>query len=80
MRVYTMKITANGQISVPSAVRARWGSSSVTILDLDDRLVVQPSPVSPRAALVGKYASVATTADEYRLAQRAQDLHDDAQR
>lgn len=47
------KITAGGQISLPAAVRARWGTKAVSVEDHGDRVVVKPLPDDPIAAARG---------------------------
>jgi bifunctional DNA-binding transcriptional regulator/antitoxin component of YhaV-PrlF toxin-antitoxin module len=51
MRVH--KITAGGQISLPAAVRHRWGTNAVVVEDFGDRVVVRPLPDDPIAAARG---------------------------
>jgi bifunctional DNA-binding transcriptional regulator/antitoxin component of YhaV-PrlF toxin-antitoxin module len=52
------KISAGGQISIPSAIRRRWATSRLTLEDLGDRIVLTPAPDDPiaaaRGALVGE--------------------------
>jgi AbrB family looped-hinge helix DNA binding protein len=47
------KITTGGQISLPAAVRNRWGTSTVVVEDLGDHVVVRPLPDDPIAAARG---------------------------
>jgi bifunctional DNA-binding transcriptional regulator/antitoxin component of YhaV-PrlF toxin-antitoxin module len=47
------RITTAGQVSLPAAVRRRWGTSVVAIEDLGDRVVVRPLPEDPIAAARG---------------------------
>ncbi len=51
-----MKISKGGQISVPAPVRHRWGTSTVTVEDHGDRLVIAPAPDDPIAAAEGALA------------------------
>jgi bifunctional DNA-binding transcriptional regulator/antitoxin component of YhaV-PrlF toxin-antitoxin module len=51
-----MKISKGGQISVPAAVRHRWGTSTVTVEDQGDQLVIAPAPDDPIAAAEGALA------------------------
>ncbi|HEY2141432.1 MAG TPA: AbrB/MazE/SpoVT family DNA-binding domain-containing protein [Solirubrobacteraceae bacterium] len=52
------KITRGGQISIPSSIRRRWATSTLTLEDLGDRIVLTPAPDDPigaaRGALVGE--------------------------
>jgi bifunctional DNA-binding transcriptional regulator/antitoxin component of YhaV-PrlF toxin-antitoxin module len=52
---YVMKISANGQISIPAATRARWHAGRVVVVDLGDHLALRPLPDDPVADLLGKY-------------------------
>jgi bifunctional DNA-binding transcriptional regulator/antitoxin component of YhaV-PrlF toxin-antitoxin module len=47
------KITGGGQISIPSVIRKRWGTSTLTLEDLGDRIVLTPAPDDPIAAARG---------------------------
>jgi bifunctional DNA-binding transcriptional regulator/antitoxin component of YhaV-PrlF toxin-antitoxin module len=38
-----MTISSNGQVSIPAATRARWGTRKVLVVDLGDRVVMRPS-------------------------------------
>jgi bifunctional DNA-binding transcriptional regulator/antitoxin component of YhaV-PrlF toxin-antitoxin module len=58
------KISAGGQISIPSAIRRRWATSRLTLEDLGDRIVLTPAPDDPIAAARG--ALVAPLAEEPR--------------
>lgn len=55
------RITAGGQISLPASVRRRWGTSSVSVEDAGDHVVLRPLPDDPvaslRGALKGKLGS-----------------------
>jgi bifunctional DNA-binding transcriptional regulator/antitoxin component of YhaV-PrlF toxin-antitoxin module len=66
-----LKITSGGQVSLPAAVRRRWGVSSVSIEDRGDEVVLRPFPDDPIRAARGslaKYARVST--DELRRQAR----------
>lgn len=45
--VRTVEISQGGQISIPAAVRRRWGSRRVRVVDAGDRLIVEPVPDDP---------------------------------
>jgi AbrB family looped-hinge helix DNA binding protein len=47
------RISKGGQISIPAAVRRRWGTSTVALDDQGDRLVIEPAPDDPIAAAEG---------------------------
>ena len=52
------RVTRGGQISIPSTIRKRWGTSTLTLEDFGDRIVLTPAPDDPiaaaRGALVGE--------------------------
>jgi AbrB family looped-hinge helix DNA binding protein len=50
------KITRGGQISIPSSIRRRWGTSTLALEDLGDRVVLRPAPDDPIAAARGALA------------------------
>ena len=52
---YVMKISRNGQVSIPADARARWNADRVVVVDLGDRVVMRPVPADPVGELVGKY-------------------------
>lgn len=73
MQRYTMKVSRNGQISIPAGTRARWKATSVTVVDLGDHLVVRPITSEPIDRLSGKYAGRAPSTDILRSLERASD-------
>jgi bifunctional DNA-binding transcriptional regulator/antitoxin component of YhaV-PrlF toxin-antitoxin module len=56
MIMKTAKITRGGQISIPSNIRHRWGTSTLALEDLGDRVVLSPAPDDPIAAARGAFA------------------------
>src|ERR1700691_1658285 len=44
---YVMKVSSNGQVSIPAEARARWKAEQVVMVDLGDRVVVRPLPPEP---------------------------------
>ena len=67
-----MRVSHNGQVSIPADTRSRWKSDRVVIVDLGDRIVMRPLPDHPVQALRGKYATVGPDADEARRMERAE--------
>jgi bifunctional DNA-binding transcriptional regulator/antitoxin component of YhaV-PrlF toxin-antitoxin module len=66
-------ISTGGQISVPAAVRKRWGTRTVLAEDRGEELVLRPAPDDPIAAVRGIFAQEMTggpTVDELRAAGR----------
>jgi len=81
MSMRNLKVTRGGQISVPAEIRRRWGTSTVTLEDLGDHLVITPAPDDPIAAARGALADVsATTADALRRAARDTEAAAEARR
>jgi AbrB family looped-hinge helix DNA binding protein len=51
-----MKISKGGQVSIPAPIRKRWGTTTVTLEDQGDRLVLKPAPDDPIEAAAGVLA------------------------
>lgn len=77
---YVMKVSANGQVSIPASTRARWKANRVLVVDLGDRVVMRPLPEEPIAALRGKYAGRGPTTDEARRQARSDDAERERRR
>lgn len=73
MATHVMKVSRNGQMSIPAQARARWQAERVVIVDLGDRIVVRPLPADPVGDLVGKYADRGPSTLRARQAARADD-------
>lgn len=74
---YVMKVSSNGQVSIPAEARSRWMVDRVVVVDLGDRVVMRPMPDDAVGALVGKYhgrgpSSTATRATERADSARAE--------
>jgi bifunctional DNA-binding transcriptional regulator/antitoxin component of YhaV-PrlF toxin-antitoxin module len=71
-RSKTAKITRGGQISIPSTVRNRWGTSTLRLEDLGDRIVLTPAPDDPIAAARGALAGeLSMNSEQLRARARA---------
>ncbi len=72
MIMRSTKITRGGQISIPARIRRRWNTSTLSLEDLGDRVVLRPAPDDPvaaaRGALTGELRS--TSAALRREARR----------
>jgi len=69
-----MRVTRGGQVSIPAAIRHRWGTSTVTLDDQGDRIVIEPAPDDPIAAAEGALLSEFGQIDVGKLrAQARQD-------
>jgi bifunctional DNA-binding transcriptional regulator/antitoxin component of YhaV-PrlF toxin-antitoxin module len=51
-----MKISKGGQVSIPAPIRRRWETSTLTLEDQGDRIVLAPAPDDPIAAAAGAFA------------------------
>lgn len=73
---YVMKVSGNGQVSIPAEVRSRWKAERMVVVDLGDRIVMRPLTDDVMGDLVGKYAGGRST-DEERRRARAEDAEAD---
>jgi len=69
MIMRTTKVTRGGQISIPSTIRRRWGTSRLMLEDLGDRIVLKPAPDDPIAAARGALAGEVTSSSEQLRAE-----------
>jgi AbrB family looped-hinge helix DNA binding protein len=60
-KMWRHKITRAGQVSIPAEVRQRWDTSTVSIEDDGDRIVLRPVPDDPIDALRGVFADYRRT-------------------
>ena len=70
MSATRVKVSRNGQVSVPAAVRHRWGTKIVLVIDRGDYAIVRPVPDDPIESLRGAYAAAGPTAEDARNADR----------
>ena len=75
----TARITAGGQLSIPVAIRRRWGTSRVAIEDFGDHLLVRPVPEDLLASLRGSLKDQITVPTE-ELRRRARADEEAAER
>ncbi|HEX5584395.1 hypothetical protein [Gaiella sp.] len=66
-----MKITTGGQISIPAPIRRRWGTSTVSLDDQGDRIVIEPAADDPIAAAEGALAAELAGVGPAALRRRA---------
>jgi bifunctional DNA-binding transcriptional regulator/antitoxin component of YhaV-PrlF toxin-antitoxin module len=74
--VKRLVISKGGQVSVPAAVRNRWGTRAVLAEDHGDHIVLRPAPDDPVAAVRGIFSAEVRdgpTIDELRANARAED-------
>ncbi len=55
MNSHVMKVSSNGQVSIPADTRARWRTDRVVVVDLGDRVVIRPLPAEAVDDLAGKH-------------------------
>jgi len=70
---YVMRVSTNGQVSIPAEARARWNVDRVVVVDLGDRVVLRPLPAEPVDALKGKYRRGTLSSDRIRQKSRIDD-------
>lgn len=51
-----MKISKGGQVSIPAPIRKRWGTTTVTLEDRGEEIVLKPAPDDPIEAAAGAFA------------------------
>lgn len=66
-----MRISKGGQVSIPASIRHRWGTGTVALEDLGDRIVLEPAPDDPITAAEGALAEEFGAFDPARLRRRA---------
>jgi len=66
-----MKISKGGQVSIPAPIRHRWGTSTVLLEDLGDRIVLVAAADDPVAAADGPLAEEFGGLDLGRVRARA---------
>jgi len=54
-----MKISRGGQVSIPAPIRKRWETSTVTLEDRGEEIVLRPAPDDPLEAAAGAFAGEA---------------------
>lgn len=70
---YVMKVSSNGQVSIPAEARACWNADQVVVVDLGDRVVLRPLPSEPIEELRGKYGRRGPSSDRIRRQARIDD-------
>ncbi len=70
MTAIRAKVTSNGQVSLPAALRHRWHAASVLVIDRGDYAIVRPIPDDTVGALQGAHAGPGLASEEARAAER----------
>jgi bifunctional DNA-binding transcriptional regulator/antitoxin component of YhaV-PrlF toxin-antitoxin module len=76
----TTTISKGGQVSIPAAVRHRWGTRNVVIEDQGSAILVRPIPADPIGAALGSLAGRGPNSDELRAILREEESATDAHR
>jgi bifunctional DNA-binding transcriptional regulator/antitoxin component of YhaV-PrlF toxin-antitoxin module len=67
------RISKGGRLSIPAAVRSRWGADQVLIEDRGDTLVLRPLPADPIGAALDLLPAAGPSTDEVRTRMREED-------
>jgi AbrB family looped-hinge helix DNA binding protein len=78
MTAYAAKISSNGQVSIPAAVRRRWKAERALVIDKGDRIIIRPVPNDPIGAVIGKYAGAKPSEELRRIARDEDREREDA--
>ena len=70
---YVMKVSSNGQVSLPAEVQARWDADQVVVVDLGDWVVLRPLPADPVGELRGRYKRRGPSTERSRRQARSDD-------
>jgi AbrB family looped-hinge helix DNA binding protein len=68
-----LKISRGGQISIPASIRHRWGTSTLSLDDQGDRIVLEPAADDPIAAAEGALAAELGRLDVGKLRRKARE-------
>lgn len=68
-----MKISKGGQVSIPAPIRRRWGTSTLTLEDQGDHIVLEPASDDPIAAAEGALADTSGGLDLRDLRRTARE-------
>ncbi len=66
-------ISKGGQISIPAAIRHRWGVHRVVVTEVGDSLVIRPLPDDPIKTLRGSLRGTDLTSDDVRRELRSEE-------
>ena len=71
---YIMKVSRNGQVSIPADARSRWQADQVLVVDLGDHVLMRPlTGDDPVGELRGKYAGAGPDTDNMRKRARREE-------
>ena len=66
-----VRVTSNGSISLPAAIRKRWGVGRVAVIDRGDLAVVRAVPDDPITYYRGRFKGSGLSTDAMRQQERA---------
>lgn len=67
------KVTRNGQVSLPAAVRRRWGAQSVLVIDRGAYAILRPVPADIVGSLQGAHSGPGPASEVARAVERETD-------
>lgn len=67
------KVTSSGQISLPAAMRRRWGAGRVLVIDRGDYAIVRPLPDDIVEFLRGSVPAAGDRLEDIRADERRAD-------
>lgn len=68
-----VRVTSNGSISLPAAIRKRWGVGRVAVIDRGDLAVVRAVPDDPVTYYRGRFKGSGPSTDVLREQEREAD-------
>lgn len=71
METAIVKVTSNGQVSLPARLRHRWATAAVLVIDRGDYAILRPIPADPVTALRGAHAGPGPSAEQARALERS---------
>jgi AbrB family looped-hinge helix DNA binding protein len=74
-----MKISKGGQVSIPAPIRKRWGTTTVTLEDRGEEIVLKPAPDDPIAAAAGAFAGIGPRIDWEKVTQEEREAEAEAE-
>lgn len=74
-----MKISKGGQVSIPAPIRKRWGTTTVTLEDRGEEIVLKPAPDDPIAAAAGAFAGEGPKLDWEAVAREEREAEAEAE-
>lgn len=69
-----VRVTSNGSISLPAAIRRRWAVDRVAIIDRGDFAIVRAVPADPVTYFHGRFAGRGPSTEEMRAIEAADEV------